>query len=181
MIKPKQSVDIVYLSLLGISLIVSIYLHFSRYYTLSINYYIACLLWLMVIITKVIKLKKTFYGVFTLLALATFNLIHFSFVIINSRLQYTDNGVAYHGVGMNLIVLLLLIIYVAANKGLVVNLKKFLIRGSDDEQNEKMIAFYYQQFNSCSNQEFEKAIKILDEYPIEAQIALKSIVAERKE
>ena len=64
----------------------------------------------------------------------------------------------------------------------MIGLYQLLIRGSEKEQNEelsKKIEFYYNKFNGCSNSELVDIFKMYNEYPVEAQLALKRIKEEK--
>lgn len=181
MIKAKKYIDFIFLALLGLSISVSLCLHFTEGFVLSINNYLALLSWIFVLLFKLIKPDKEFFGVLILLLLSTLGVINFTIITVNAELHHSESGFVYNGIGFNIIFFLLLIVYLVMNKR-ATSYIKILLRGSEKEQEEKrnkMINFYYEKFKVFGDQEFNELINNFDHYPVEAQVALNRIKAEK--
>jgi len=180
--KPEKYTDIVFMAFLGISLGIAIYMHFAGGYVLSVNYYIALALWAIVVISKIIRFKKEFFGVFSLLLLAIIGVINFSVYTINANTYHTDNGILYSGPGFNIYLIFPVIIYGAINAKMVTGVIKTLFKGSEAEQQantNKLIDFYYEKFSVCDKTELDELMAKFKDYPYEAQVALRRIGDER--
>lgn len=180
-IKPKKYIDIIFLILLGLLLAMSIYRHFTGGFVLSVNNYLALVLWLGVVIVKITRPEKSNYLLLLLLVLSIFNITNFTIEVFKVGFSVGYAGY-FDGIHINIISFLLLVVYYFTNRNFVLQTVKILIKGSDkdrEKERDKKIAFYYQKFNVCEPAEFDKIFANFKEYPAEAQIALKQIKAEK--
>ena len=171
MIKPKKYIDIIFILLLALLSCYSIYGHFSSGYVLSIYNYLGFTLLFIFTLLKFAKPDKEFYGVFILLFLSTFNIVNFSFV-----------AATFNNLPFNIFSFFALVVYSVLNRDMVAQIVKRALKGSDKEQEDsrtKMISFYYDKFNQCDKEEFERILKNIGGYPTEAQIALKQLSIEK--
>lgn len=125
------------------------------------------------VLTKVSSIK--FYQFMLLiLLLGTFDIINF--VIDPERNQQTEIfGIsAYHLPGFNPLLALLLILYVLINFNTV---KTFILNlfNKRDRDKDMMIDFYHHKYFEYSTDELKDVFAAYDQYPLEAQIALKEI------
>ena len=179
----KKYTDFVFLTLLGLSMGISIYQHFNLGYILSINNYAAFVLWLIVLLCKIIIPKKSLFLVFFLMLLATIDIINFSFYTVNSKTYYTEEGMLYNGLGINIFFIVPLIVYAIINRKILNGLLLVIFKGSDEEQlaaKNKLSEFYYKKFAVSDDNEVKEFIKKLKDYPDEAQTALMRIKNERR-
>jgi hypothetical protein len=167
MIKPKKYIDIIFILLLALLSCYSIYGHFSTGYTLSIYNYLGFSLLLIFTLLKFSKPDRELYGMFILLFLSTFNIINFNVVVVK-----------FNNLPFNIFAFFALVVYSAINKDMVTQIVKKGLKGSEKEQEDrrnKMISFYYDKFNKCDEEEFEQIFRNIEEYPMEAQSALKQL------
>jgi len=162
MIKPKAYTDLVFITIIGLFIVISIYLHFFNSYILPINYYPGVVCWLIVVGLKIFITKKEYFLVLILLLLFSFNIINFTVVRFN----------------VNILGFILLIIYMIINRKMVSLICRNIFIGSDEEQEEKRnkrISFYYEKFKRCEAGELNVILNNFGDYPAEAQIALNKI------
>lgn len=184
MLRPNKIVDISFLILLGICCLITIYQGVSNIFLLTINNYLAVIVYAVLVGLKVYSPSKGRYNVLILLVLSLFNLINFSAVVINSTIYHLDSGWSVNGVGFNIIIFFFLFIYILLNKDFVTHTLRSLLVGSDKEiaaKKEKMVKFYYNKFKKESNEDFDIIYFNIQSYPDEAQIALEKLKEDRKE
>jgi len=184
MLRPNKIVDISFLIFLGTCCLITIYQGVSNVFLLTINNYLAVIVYVVVVGLKVYSPSKGRYNVLILLVLSLFNLINFSAVVINSTIYHLDSGWSVNGVGFNIIVFVFIIIYFFLNKDFVTYTLRSLLVESDKEivaKKEKMVKFYYNKFKKETNGEFDRIYFNIKSYPDEAQIALEKLKEDRKE
>lgn len=162
MIKPKAYTDLSFITIIGLFIVISIYLHFFNSYILPINYYPGVVCWLIVVGFKIYNSKKEYFLVLILLLLFSFNIINFTVVRFN----------------VNVLGFILLIIYVTINRKMVGLICRNIFIGSEKEQEikkNKNISFYYEKFKKCEAGELNVIFNSFGDYPVEAQIALNKI------
>jgi len=178
--RKRKLVDIVTLVLIGIFISIGIFDHFSNNYILSVNFYLGCLCWAGVIFIKY-RIGKGNSLVFWFLILLTSNILVCSAYIYSFGsvdYLYKNDGLIIASIGINPIFFLMLVIYSGLNYDII----RDFIYGSEKENFEKSkadIQFYYDKFNRYQAEELEAIYKMFNEYPIDAQIALKKIHKER--
>jgi hypothetical protein len=166
MIKPKKYTDPILLSIFGLFIVISIYLHFVYNYILPINYYPGLFCWIIVIGFKIYNAKKEYFLVLILLVLYSLNIINFTVVRFN----------------VNIAGIILLVVYAAINKDMVISICRNIFIGSEEElekKRNKMVVFYYEKFQKCETEELNEIFNNFNSYPIEAQIALNKIKKEK--
>jgi len=182
--KTKKYIDIIYLLVMGYLISVGIFKHFYDNNILSLNFYIGVTVWLYVVYDLLFNRKGKFL-VFYLLILGLFNVVVFSAYLFSfGSVYYIYKGdnlvIAFPGI--NPFFLLITLIYFVFNSKVLIDLYYRLMNGSDAEILLKMesgVKFYYEKFNSYSSESLKDVYKIYNEYPDEAQIALKKINKER--
>ena len=177
--------DIFFLVLIGALFGLSGINHFNRGFILTINTYLGFLCWLLVVILKIRKPEKYQFFVAYLLIFSTLNVISFTAESIAfglSRLvEY--KGIFFTMISINPISFILVIIYFVGNSSILKQLYKKLFKPGDleiSDEYKKQVMFYYEKFNVLSIDEFEGIIKNLNDYPLEAQEAIKKIMDKRK-
>lgn len=134
------------------------------------------------VICKILDFKKVQYVVFILLLVLLLNVIKFGFTVVNGDVSTTQYSVSYTGLGFNLIIFFILILYLVVNRKVVFDLFFKLLYGSESEREERRnrdISFYYEKFHGCSAEEQNEAFKLYNDYPKEARIALDKINKEK--
>jgi len=130
---------------------------------------------------KIYELKKVQYTLLVFLLMLLFSPLSFSHTIDDGNKSITYHSGRFNGV-ISPVVFLILVIYVMVNVGALIDLYQLVTKGSKKEQEDarnKNVTFYYEKFGGCSNIELADALKRYSDYPIEAQIALKRIKAEK--
>lgn len=143
---------------------------------------LAMFLFAVSIIFKAYNIKIGQYAILILLIILLFNLITFSYTVVNGDVSTTYYSANFSSFGFNPIVFFVLISYIICNRRFVAYAYKLLIHGSVKEQKEKDnkdITFYYNMFNNCSGNELNDAFNLYNDYPLSAQKALNKIKAER--
>ncbi|WP_183575990.1 hypothetical protein HDF18_19050 [Mucilaginibacter sp. X5P1] len=127
-------------------------------------------------------LKKIQYVLFVLLIILLFNLIDFSYTAHNgdtSTTYFTSKTVVF---GIKPTVFLIILCFILVNNKQFSHSIKNILYGSSIEQNEKFdkgISFYYEKFNSYSDNDLKDIYNLYKDYPKEAQAALMKIKEER--
>src|ERR1700754_3792209 len=78
MTKPKKYIDPIFLSIFGLFIAVSIYMHFVYNYILPVNYYPGLFCWLIALGLKIYNTKREYFLVLLLLILYSLNIINFT-------------------------------------------------------------------------------------------------------
>jgi len=175
--KPNQYLDFAVILLLFYTSGVAIYRHVTDVNGLGISNYIGIALLIVVIILKLTIPTKFRLSVLLLLSLGLFNIVSFTYYKSTAAVGYGDNS-GYIDL-INPLILILIIIYVIVNRKFI---RRYYTPNDKEYENHlnKMIDFYLDKFNSCSEEELNKALLIYDQYPSEAQIALKKLHDERQ-
>jgi len=172
--KSKSYLDIVLLIVLSLLVIAVIYWDFSDHLSVSINDFILIGL---VIFTIRITFYKSAKGqwILVLLILATLPGV----LTINYNFNgYSSRTVAHvGGLNFNPLSFFLLLLFLGIDRRNVIT----LFYGSQEERNvksEKLKQFYYDKFKKCTDNEFDDALLMFDDYPEEARSALNKLTAE---
>ncbi|MDB5135047.1 MAG: hypothetical protein JWP37_1650 [Mucilaginibacter sp.] len=175
MSKLNKYTDLVFLIVLGFLSVRAVYEHFQYGYVLSINNYLAFIVWIIAFAVLLVRPGKATILMLMAMFLSALNIINFTSEIFKAGISNESNG--FESLTVNPLALLLLVIYCLVNREAI----KILLNGSNAEkmrEQDRMIDFYYKKFISCSKDELNKVFESFDEYPIEAKMALKKIKAE---
>jgi hypothetical protein len=130
---------------------------------------------------KIYNIKIARYIILVGLLVLLFSPLGYSYTI-----REGNTSVTYHETKFTSLIsfptFLVLMLFFGFNYSAIINRFQLLIRGSEKEQNEelsKKMEFYYNKFNSCSNAELVDVFKMYNDYPVEAQLALKRIKEEK--
>jgi hypothetical protein len=176
----KTIVDIIILAIIGVFISIGIFDNFSNNYILSVNFYLGCITWIIIILFKIYRRRQEYF-VFWFLLLLTLNILVCSASIVSFgsvNYLYNDGKLVIGSIGLNPIFSLILIVYSILNYDLI----KSLFKNSEKEELEKLelsVRFYYDKFNAYPSEELVDIFKMYKEYSNEAQIALKQIHKER--
>jgi hypothetical protein len=150
---------------------------------LALNYNLILALLVLSFLFKRHGYRKVQVAIFFILLLFLCGLLNFTIEVDNSDLTQTSFSANIGSLSFDPIVFLLLLVYCLINKGAI---KYFINRAFYETEEEKsdseskQTAFYYDQFNTCTEEELERYFKMYKEYPIAAQSALKRIKQERQ-
>src|ERR1700761_7573440 len=169
MTKRKNYLDIVLLIILSLLVIGVLYWDFSDSLSVSINDF---LLLGVVVFAVRLTLYKSVKGQWLLLILILIALPGIFTVNYNIS-GYSSHTIAYVGsLKFNPLSFLLLLVFLAINRRNIIK----VLYGSEEDQDAKAgkaVKFYYDKFNSSTPEELNDIFKMYNEYPPEAQIALK--------
>ncbi len=183
MSKPNKYFDFVLLSIFSFFVGLGIYQFFIDGFIAYLNNILAAILLIYGIFLKIKNTDKSRFVVIVLLVLSTFGIINFVFATVARIGDLPTNSFAFiQYPGVDPITLLILIIYCVVNRTFFFECYHLLFHGSGEEQkleSEKQVEFYYKKFSTIKEDELESIFKIYNEYPIEAQMALKAIHEER--
>jgi hypothetical protein len=119
--------------------------------------------------------------VIVFLLVCLFNLITFTYTVDGG--EYSSKSWLNIGhISFNPFTFLLLIIYGFIDRKYLTRFFKNVFYGSKEEQTDKrtkLINFYYNKFVNCTAEEFDKIFDDFEQYPFEAQIAMKKIKEEK--
>jgi hypothetical protein len=184
MIKPNKYFDFILLSTFSFFVVLGIYQYFVDGFTVYLNNILAAILLIYGIFLKVKRYDKSRFVVICLLALSTFGIINFVFATVARIGELPTNSFAFiQYPGIDPITLLIFIIYCFVNRSFFWECYHLLFHGTGEAQkreSEKQIEFYYKKFSTIKNDDLERIFKIYNEYPVEAQMALKAIHEERR-
>lgn len=164
--KMKAKSDYIFLGLLGAALLATILITVFSNYILTNYHYAAILCWIVVLVLRILKPRIGQYATGLIIMFGVINILNFILV----RTEFL--------IGIDPYLFCLLIAYYLVNKKPIEHLLKNTIRGNGKEradQHQKMVDFYLDQFENITPAEFEKAFRNLNDYPVEAQMALKII------
>ena len=185
MIKPNKYVDWIFLTLLGITLCLTFYRHYTNGYIISVNNVFAVFCFSGGVSTKLISRERGSYVVLILLLLATLNVINFTIGVSSVHfgiLGKDGDSISYQYPGIDPFFLLGLLIYWIINRKAVRQIWETLYYGSEKEQVievKSKVDFYYQKFKDCKEEELKQIFNMYNDYPSEAQCALRKIHEER--
>jgi hypothetical protein len=134
------------------------------------------------LIFKLLKLKGAQYVLFFMMIILLFQLVKFSFTITEGDASTTYHSGAFLSIGFSPIVFVEFIFFILINRKVLFFFFGNLFYGYTEERKEKQlkkIDFYYNTFRGYSGDALVEAFKMLDDYPAEAQTALKQIKEER--
>ena len=133
------------------------------------------------IVVKWSKSTKAQFVILFLLLIPLFDILSYSYTIENGDRSITYSSGKFDSL-INPLVFLVFIVYLIINISGVKKLFKFVLRGSDneiEEREKKETTFYYDKFNSSTNKELGELYKMYKDYPYTAQVALDKIKGER--
>jgi len=186
MIKPNKYFDIFILLLLAVSLFFTFYRHYSDGFVISINNILALVLFIGGVFFIFKNQEKGNYVVIILLILATIKIINFTIAVSSIHIGNLDNNgdsLDYGYPGLDPLFFLIFLIYWIINRKAIRLIWDRLYHGSEKEQEDKFniaVDFYYNKFNSYEADQLNDVLKMLKDYPAEAQYAIKKIHDERK-
>jgi len=179
--KLEKYVNIVYFTILSALLVNTFFGYFDA--VISLNNYLALAFCVIAIVHSLLKGRYSTLWLMVLLTLSLFNVINFTIEIFKSGIYFGYAGSQFAGITLNPLMLLLLIAYLLINKKVIGKYYNQFFKANAkeiEEEREKKILFYYNQFVGDSDLSIQNVISKIDTYPIEAQIALKKIKEERK-
>jgi hypothetical protein len=127
------------------------------------------------------KPGKERYLIIALLFVCLFNLLTFTYTVDGGEYS-SKSSINIGHFGFNPFTFLLIIVYAFIDRKYLSLLFENIRYGSKDEQADrrnKLVNFYYEKFNSCTAEELNKTFDDFEQYPVEAQIALKKIKEEK--
>ncbi len=178
--KIKLIIDYVFISVLWILVGIVFYEIYFNDFVGHLDNALAFILLTNVTFFKVIKLHKYSWFLIALLVLGVFQIVNFNILQMTFRAVISDTN--SFSVGFDYILFLLLVVYCILRRDLVKHIISVVFNGSKEEQTQqenKMIAFYYDKFDSCNAEELTVILKNFGDYPLEAQKALNKIKVER--
>lgn len=180
----RAKADFIFLGILGALIVNAIINAVVFNYQLSINNYFGFICWLLALLLRILNFRFNRYCVGCLIILGTLNILNFG---IGTAVISFSVGNIYDvkadGLGLNPIILFILIVYCFVNKKVINVIISELWNGSAKEQEDarqKNINFYLKKFEHCSADELECLLKKLNDYPVEAQIAIKKLTEQQK-
>jgi hypothetical protein len=178
--KPNKIVDLIFLSLLGLLIILTVVRHYQFSSILSLNNYLGFTIWSFLVINRGLKVSLPSYSILVILILFTFNIVNFTVEIFEARIGIESRpDLTFNSLSVNPVGFLLFLIYSIINRGFFRSLIKDLLNGTAEEQAleaKKAVSFYFEKFKDYNEEEFNKVVGNLNEYPEEAQIAIKRII-----
>ena len=180
----KEKSDFLFLGLLGLLIANTITQSIAFGYILSLNNYLGFVTWGLALVLRLGHFKRKRYALAFLLILGTLNVSNFGLGMMSMSFSigHISNAPA-EPIGLNPIILLMLIGYYFVNMRSINRLLSNAIKGSEEERkvdHQKIVDFYLRKFNECDDSEFEKVYRNFNEYPPEAQTALKQIRQEKE-
>ena len=178
----KAKSDYLFLSVLGLLIVNTVTQHFLNRYVLSLNNYFGFIAWGTAFILHLGRSKYRRLALGWLLILGTLNLLTFTIGKIAVSVGPISESGTEH-LGINPIILVILIVYYFVNRTPINRILSRTLIGTEEEQKQKrnkQIEFYFEKFSKCEPEEFEELLQRFDDYPVEAQVALKRITAMRK-
>jgi|GEM_PF-4407199 len=175
--RPNKYLDIAVLLMLFYTSAIAINRHIANVGALSVSNYIGIVLLISVIILKLAIPTKFRLSVFLLLALGLFNIVSFTYYKTTAGVNYGERTAEIDLI--NPLILVLIIIYMIVNRRFI---RRYYTPSNKEEvdQQSKMVGFYFDKFNSCSEEELKNALSLYDQYPLEAQLALRKVHDERQ-
>ncbi|MDB5158532.1 MAG: hypothetical protein JWR50_3239 [Mucilaginibacter sp.] len=183
MSKPNKYFDFLLVSVFGFYIITGVCHHFAEGSVIYLNNVLAAILLILGVILKVSNKEKGKFVVLLLLVLSTFGIINFVVATVaRVGTPVSDSFAFIQYPGIDPITLLILIIYCIVNRNFFFECYSLLFHGSKQYQrseSDKKVEFYYKKFVESTNDELVGFYKMYNEYPVEAQVALKQIHEER--
>lgn len=130
---------------------------------------------------KIYNINVARYVILVVLLVLLFSPLSYEYTITEESTSVTHQEARFTSL-ISPVTFLVLMLFLAFNCQAMIDLYHLLIRGSEKEQKaelSKNIEFYYAKFNDCSNAELADILKMYDDYPVEAQVALKKIKDEK--
>jgi|GEM_PF-827986 len=175
----KQKTDYIFFGLIGL-LIVNTIIQSQLYdYVLSINNYLGFAFWTISLFLRLRNSRTKRYPLAFLLILGTLNVLNFGIGSVTLSFSIGNiSDIPTERPGINPIILLVLIAYYLVNKKSINRILNNTFKGTEEEQrieHQKTIDFYLKKFDACDEEEIKEILKNFNDYPNEAQIALRQI------
>jgi hypothetical protein len=145
------------------------------------NETIAMLLFCASIPLKLYKMRTGQYLVFTALLILLFSPLSYSYTITDVNGFITHHEAKFNSL-ISPITFVILILFTMANFSAIFDLYQVLTKGSDKEQKDalsKETEYYYNKFSGYSSAGLADIFEMYNDYPVEAQLALKRIKEEK--
>ncbi len=130
---------------------------------------------------KIYNIKIARYIILVGLLVLLFSPLGYSYTIREGNTSATSHETKFTSL-ISPVTFVILILFTAVNYSVMFELYYLLTKGSKKEQEDKAnrdVEFYYKKFNECSADEFYESLKMCNDYPVEAQLALKRIKEEK--
>jgi hypothetical protein len=176
--KKSQYIDAAFLAVIAVIIINTLYTYFNSNFLLSLNNYLGFAVWLITLILIIAKPQWGKFMLWPLLLLSAFNILNFTIETNSKSFSFGIGGMALNLPGVNLIFFTALLIYSLINRKTITLFFKKTFRPSEEELLKKqktMTAFYFGKFVNYNSEEIEEVFKNYNDYPHEAQVALKQI------
>ena len=134
------------------------------------------------VIGKWAKKERIQLIIFFFLCIPLFDLLSYSYTIVNGDTTTTYHSAKFNSL-INPIVFVLFVVFLVINASAIIKQFRFFFKGSDveiEEKDKREVAFYYDKFNTSTNEELEQLYKMYKSYPYTAQEALDQIRNERE-
>ncbi|GAB3923460.1 hypothetical protein [Mucilaginibacter myungsuensis] len=142
-----------------------------------INETFALLLLIGSTVAKWSRSNKIQLVIFLALFVPLFSLLNYTYTVEDGDTITTYHSARFSSL-VDPIVFLILVVFLGMNLSVII---KFF-KGSDEDitdKSDKLTTFYYDKFNSSDERELIGLYKMYNDYPLEAQIALRKIHEER--
>ncbi len=147
-------------------------------FILSINEISAILLLLFSIRIVFLNSSKGQFLLLSMLFFTLFNLISVNYTVDN--IEYSSSVTAHIGkLSFNPIAFIFIIYFCIINRNSLLT-SFFGDEKERDDKRNKLMQFYYDKFKNCTLEELEKFFEMFDDYPQEAQLALRKIHREKE-
>jgi hypothetical protein len=146
------------------------------------NEAIAMLFFSVSIPLKIYRVRIGQYVIFAALLILLFSPLSYFYTITEGNTSITHRETKFNSL-ISPVTFVILILFTMVNYSAMFNLYQLLTKGSETEQEDKAnieVEFYYKKFSECSAVEFKESFKMFNDYPVEAQIALKRIKKEKE-
>jgi len=166
--------DFIFLGILGLMIISSIFRSLIFGYHPSITNYLGFISWTLAIILMFTRFRFQRYSLAILLALGTFRILNFGFW--TASITFTISG--FTTPGIDFLIFLILVAYTLVNRETISRVLLSALHGSPEEQQlkeEKEIAFYTRKFEKCTKEELEEVFSNYKDYPWAAKQAIDNI------
>jgi hypothetical protein len=174
----KSKADIIFLVLIGLLLTNAFVQSYLYSYELSLNNYLGLILWVVVLISLLIKHKTRRLALAILIILGTFDVLSFS--IGTRTIGFSIGDMSTHLIGFDPIIFLVLIAWYLVNHKRINQIISTSLYGNTseiEEERKKQVEFYLKKFKELDKPELTKVINDIDQYPSEAQTAIRMIIS----
>jgi len=151
-------------------------------WSLFINEDFAMLLFCICFPLKIYDVKVWRYVILVALLILLFSPLSCSYTTIEGNIPTIHSEAKFNSL-VSPLTFFVLSLFLAFNYSAMIDLYQLLTKGSDKEQKEalaKEIEFYYNKFNDCSDSELVDIVKMYNDYPAGAKLALNRIRKEKR-